>query len=64
MKRVAVVDSAEQESSSRTFIVGVLLFLALRAIVRIWSEVPAELDEAPEASGPPPEEEAEIVEQR
>ena len=43
MTRDAVADSAEQESSSRTFIVGVLLFLALRAIVRLWSDVPAEL---------------------
>jgi len=43
MKRVAVVDSAEQESSSRTFIVGVLLFLALRATVRLWSDLPVEL---------------------
>ena len=105
MKRVAVVDSAEQESSSRTFIVGVLLFLALRATVRLWSDVPpelfrpevlcglvgtgaavaaftlwwrestsrersaieafqvpAELDEELEATGPSPDEEAEIVE--
>jgi len=43
MKRVAVADSAEQESSSRALIVGVLVFLALRAIVRQWSELPPDL---------------------
>ena len=43
MTRDAVADSAEQESSSRTFIVGVILFLALRAIVRQWSQTPPDL---------------------
>ena len=43
MKRVAVADSVEQESSSRTLIVVVLLFLTLRAVVRLWSELPPDL---------------------
>lgn len=38
-----VAESTEQESSSRTFIVGVILFLALRAIVRQWSQTPPDL---------------------
>ena len=43
MTRDAVAESVEQESSSRTFIVGVILFLALRAIVRQWSQTPPDL---------------------
>jgi hypothetical protein len=43
MTRDAVAESTEQESSSRTFIVGVILFLALRAIVRQWSQMPPDL---------------------
>ena len=43
MTRDAVAESVEQESSSRNFIVGVILFLALRAIVRQWSQTPPDL---------------------
>jgi len=43
MTRDAVAESVEQESSSRHFIVGVILFLALRAIVRQWSQAPPDV---------------------
>ena len=43
MTRDAVAESVEEESSSRNFIVGVILFLALRAIVRQWSQTPPDL---------------------
>lgn len=43
MTRDAVAESVEQESSSRTFIVGVILFLALRAILRQWGQTPPDL---------------------
>jgi len=43
MTRDAVAKSVEQESSYRNFIVGVILFLALRAIVRQWSQTPPDL---------------------
>ncbi len=43
MTRDSVAESVEQESSSRNFIVGVILFLALRAIIRQWSQTPPDL---------------------
>jgi hypothetical protein len=39
MTRFAVAESVEQESSSRTFFVGVILFLAWRVMATYWSQI-------------------------
>jgi hypothetical protein len=43
MIRDEAAECTEQESSSRTFLAGVILFLALRALVRQWGQMPPEL---------------------
>ena len=43
MTRDAVAESVEQESSSRAFVVCVVAYLAFRAMVRQWSQIPPDL---------------------